>query len=91
MGGNKLSTKKTLESIKSFEIGKIIYLEGHVFYCPKCDQRYDHAILYDDYPNKPSCRKCSSDMEIKESMFRFGIWNSAFDEDWDSALGFRIR
>lgn len=23
MGGNKLSTKKTLESIKSFEIGKI--------------------------------------------------------------------
>jgi NAD-dependent SIR2 family protein deacetylase len=55
-------------------IGKVVYLDKEVFYCPKCDFRYDFAIIYDEFPNKPSCMKCNSDMEIKASHARwFGI------------------
>ena len=55
------------------EIGKVVFLEGKIFYCPKCDKRFDYAILYDKYPDKPSCKVCNSDTVIKKAGFRFGI------------------
>jgi len=54
-------------------IGKVVFLESEVFYCPKCDNRYDYAILYDEYPNKPSCKICNNDMEFNKPGFRFII------------------
>ena len=55
------------------EIGKIVFLQDKVFYCSKCDKRYDYAILYDEYPDQPSCKICNSNMEIKVVSFRFVI------------------
>lgn len=61
-------------SDKNFkEMGKVVYLESEIFYCPKCDNRFDYAIIYDEYPNKPSCIICNSDTVIKNSSFRIGI------------------
>ena len=61
-------------SLNYNEIGKVVFLDSKVFYCPKCDNRYDYAIIYKDYPNKPSCKICNADMEIKETSMRlFGV------------------
>ena len=54
-------------------IGRVVFLESKIFYCPKCDKRYDFAILYQEYPNKPSCKICNSDMKIRSVVFRFVI------------------
>ena len=54
-------------------IGKVLYLERKVFYCSKCDKRYDFAIFYDKFPNQPSCKICNNDMEIKDASLRIGI------------------
>jgi len=55
------------------EIGKIIFHKDKVFYCSKCDKRYDYAILYDAFPDQPSCKICNNNMEIKNSRHRITI------------------
>ena len=55
------------------EIGKVVFLGSEVFYCSKCDNRFDYAILYKDYPEKPSCIICNSDTVIKKASLRIVI------------------
>ncbi len=62
-----------MENERIHVIGKIFWIEDKVFYCSKCNKRYDFAILYNQYPNQPSCKICNNDMEIKEASVRIGI------------------
>ena len=55
------------------EIGIIVFHKEKVFYCSKCDKRYDFAIIYEAYPNQLSCKICNKEMEIKESALRITI------------------
>lgn len=59
--------------IDYIEIGKVVYAEGYVFVCSRCNKQYDFAILYNDYPNKPSCKICNSDMELDKPFMRITI------------------
>ena len=61
------------EPVIAREIGKVIYLEDKVFVCPKCKQRYDFAIIYNEYPDEASCKICNSKVEIDNASLRFAI------------------
>lgn len=63
----------TKRQLKFNKLGVIGWINGKVFYCKKCDMRYDFAVYYKDYPNKPSCKICNSDMEITDARLRFAV------------------
>ena len=55
------------------EIGKVVWVDGYIFYCPICKYRYDFAIRYDDFPDIFACRVCSSETIIDNASPRIDI------------------
>jgi predicted RNA-binding Zn-ribbon protein involved in translation (DUF1610 family) len=64
--GKEEVRKKMLTTVHH-EIGKVIWLEGHVFVCPQCDKRQDYAIIFKDHPQRPVCISCQADLDIDEA------------------------